>query len=335
MKGRCVILLLLAAFTACGPRVKPAHTEPVTVKVLEIHPETQLNEASYVGTVEAVGSTTLLAPYSGTLAQLNIREGQTVKKGQVLARVYSEQVKSAFDIAKASLSQAQDGFDRLQKLKDGGAVADIKMVEVETQLEQAQAAMRAAQKAVEDGMVKAPFSGVISQVEVVKGVEVVALQPLARLLDNGGVNIRFPVPENEIPGLKNGLKLQVEVPALDKTFSAQLTSKGVVASALSHSYDCLAYLNARELMPGMVCKVRAQLSGESRILAPASALRVGENGRYAWCVEKGGKVVRRDIKVGGYSGRNVIVEEGLQEGDLLIIEGARKVSTGMKVKVVR
>ena len=123
------LLLLLAALTACGPRVKPAHTEPVTVKVLEIHPQTELNEAAYVGTVEAVGAATLLAPYSGTLVELNVKQGQSVAKGQVVARVYSEQVKSAFDVAKASLSRAEDGFDRLQKLKDGGAVPEVKLVE--------------------------------------------------------------------------------------------------------------------------------------------------------------------------------------------------------------
>lgn len=332
---RNALILLLAALTACGPRVKPAHTEPVTVKVLPVEAQTDVTETAYVGTVEAVGSTTLLAPYSGTLVQLLVKEGQTVKKDQVLARVYSESVKSAFDVAKASLAQAQDGFDRLQKLKDGGAVADVKLVEVQTQLEQARAAMRATQKAVEDGMIRAPFSGVISEISVRQGVEVVALQPMLRLLDNAGYNIRFPVPETEMAGLRPGQSLLVDIPALGTSFDARLSTKGVVASPLSHSYDCLAYVKERNrLLPGMVCKVQVLLLGESRILVPASALRTGENGRYAWCVENG-RVVRRDIKVGGYSGRNVLVEDGLQEGDLLIIEGARKVSTGMKVKAIR
>jgi len=319
---------------ACGPRVKPAHTEPVTVKVVRVQARTEFQEASYVGRVEPVGSTTLLAPYSGTLVEFNVKEGQRVSKGQVLARVYSESVKAAYDAAKASLNQAQDGFDRLQKLKDGGAVAEVKIVEVETQLSQAKSAVNAARKAVEDGQVKAPFSGVAAGVQVQKGVQVTALQPLVQVLDNAGFNIHFPVPEAEMPRLKTDAALEVEVPALGKTFQARLTTKGVVASALSHSYDCVGYVQKDpSLLPGMVCKVRVKVPGSTRILVPASALKVGEQGRYAWCVEDG-RVVRKSITVGGYSGRNVVVEDGLAEGDFLIVEGARKVSTGMKVKMV-
>ena len=334
MKTRALILLLLAALVSCGPRVKPAHTQPVTVKVLDIKESPVQTQTSYVGRVEAVGTAMLLAPYPGTLQELNVREGQYVKQGQVVARVYSEAVSAAFDAAKASLDQAQDGMDRLSRMKESGAVAEIKMVEVETQLNQARAAQRAAKKALEDGEVKAPFSGVIGEVSVVAGVELAALQPIAQILDNKGFNIRFPVPESEILLLKNNQRVLVEIPAIEKTIEARITSKGVVASALSHSYDCIAYASDREILPGMVCKVKASVQVGKQVLAPSSALRVGENGLYAWCVEKG-VVVRKDIMVGGYSGRNVIVQGGLEEGDQLIIEGARKVSTGMKVKTVR
>ena len=72
----------------------------------------------------------------------------------------------------------------------------------------------------------------------------------------------------------------------------------------------------------------------THILCPASAVRTGAEGRYVWCVEQG-IAVRKDIVVGGYSGRNIIVESGLREGDLLIVEGARKVSGGMRVKTVQ
>jgi len=328
------VILLLAVLTACGPRVKPAHTEPVTVKVLDIRESPVRNEASYVGRVEAVGTATLLSPYSGTLTELYVKQGQKVQKGQVVARVYSESVKSAFDVAKASLQQAEDGMERLSKLKDGGAVADVKMVEIETQLNQARAAFKAAKAALEECQIRAPFSGVVGEVNVTRGVRLTALQPIAKILDNNGFNIRFPVPENEIVLLETDQVMAVEIPAIEKTIEARLSSKSMVASLLSHSYDCLAYAKDADILPGMVCKVRAQLQVGRQILAPSSALRVGEKGLYAWCVEEG-RVVRREIIVGGYSGKNVIVEGGLQEGDQLIIEGARKVSTGMKVRTIR
>ena len=86
------------------------------------------------------------------------------------------------------------------------------------------------------------------------------------------------------------------------------------------------------LMPGMVCKVSAGTAG-SGIVIPASSVKTGMDGRYVWIV-RDGKAARRSIETGGFSGDGVIVESGLASGDLLIVEGAKKVSSGMTVKVV-
>lgn len=331
---RLLLLLPVLALVACGHRVKPVHSEPVTVKVAPVAAETTHVMASYVGKAEAVGSTTITAPYAGTLIEISVKQGQSVKKGQVVARVYSEQVKAAFDMARASLTQAQDGFERIQKLKEGGAVADVKVIEIETQLAQARAAQAAARQTLEEGILKAPFNGVVGEVYAQKGIRVDLLQPLVQVLDRTGTFVRFAVPEAEIIQLTPGMAVEVEVPALEKTFRAALETKGVVGNALSHSYDCLARVDDKSLLPGMVCKVRVLMPSSSNILCPASAVRTGAEGRYVWCVEEG-IVVRKDIVVGGYGGRNIVVERGLREGDLLIVEGARKVSGGMRVQTVQ
>lgn len=331
---RILALLSVLALVSCAHRVKPVHSAPVTVRVAPVAAEVTHVQASYVGKAEAAAATTITAPYAGTLVDIPVKQGQRVKKGQVVARVYSEQVKSAFDIARASLSQAQDGFERIQKLKDGGAVADVKVVEIETQLAQARAAQAAARRTLEEGTLKAPFEGVIGDVYAQKGIRANALQPLVELLDRSGAYVRFPVPEGEILQLEPGMDVEVEVPALGSTFRATLESKGVVGQALSHTYDCLARVEDDTLLPGMVCKVRILMPADVRILCPASAVRTGAEGRYVWCVEQG-VVVRKEVVVGGYSGRSIIVEKGLREGDLLIVEGTRKVSGGMRVQTVQ
>lgn len=331
---RILLLLSVLALAACGHRVKPVHSEPVTVKVAPVAAETTHVMASYVGKAEATGSAVITAPYAGTLLDIPVKQGQSVKKGQVLARVYSEQVNAAFDMARASLAQAQDGFERIQKLKEGGAVADVKVVEIETQLAQARAAQSAARQTLEEGILKAPFDGVIGEVYAQKGIRADVLQPLVQVLDRNGTYVRFPVPEAEILQLNPGMAVEIEVPALEKTFQATLESKGVVGQPLSHAYDCLARVTDKSLLPGMVCKVRVLMPSSSHILCPASAVRTGAEGRYVWCVERG-IVIRKDIVIGGYSGRNIIVESGLKEGDLLIVEGTRKVSGGMRVQTIR
>ncbi len=331
---RILLLLPVLAFVACTHRVKPVHSDPVTVKVTPVAAETTQVMASYVGRAEAAGSTTITAPYAGTLVDISVKQGQNVKRGQVVARVYSEQVKSAFDMAKASLAQAQDGFERIQKLKEGGAVPDVKVIEIETQLAQARAAQAAARQTLEEGTLKAPFDGVVGEVYAQKGIRADVLQPLVQLLDRTGTHVRFAVPESEILQLKPGMAVEIEVPALEKTFQATVETKGVVGQPLSHAYDCLARVADKSLLPGMVCKVRVLMPSSTHVLCPASAVRTGAEGRYVWCVEQG-IAVRKDIVIGGYSGCNIIVESGLREGDLLVVEGTRKVSGGMRVKTIQ
>ena len=122
----------------------------------------------------------------------------------------------------------------------------------------------------------------------------------------------------------------------DNIFSKRIFAaiSGVSASALSHSYTCTVIPDEKidGLMPGMVCKVSAGTAG-SGIVIPASSVKTGMDGRYVWIV-RDGKAARRSIETGGFSGDGVIVESGLASGDLLIVEGAKKVSSGMTVKVV-
>ena len=84
-------------------------------------------------------------------------------------------------------------------------------------------------------------------------------------------------------------------------------------------------------MPGMVCKVT--FSGtEDALVIPAAVVRTDKDGRYVWIVEDG-KVRKRHVAPGGFSGKGVIITDGLVSGDRVICEGMQKVSSGMAVSV--
>lgn len=326
-------ILLLLLSVACGQRVKFQRTEPVTVKVEQVSPVAEESSLSYVGRVEAGGSTTFTSPYPGTLTKLSARDGQRVRQGEVLAVVSSEAVKSAHLSAKATLRQAEDAYQRVSKLYESGSIPEMKKVEVESQLEQARSAEAATRQALQDGTLRAPFSGVVTEVYAHRGVSLPLAAPILRLMDVDGLEVRFPVPENEIAGLSVGEAVSIEVPAAGKTLDAALSSKGVVASPLSHTYECVVKVRDSGILPGMVCKVRLRRPGGTAVIVPSSALRTGERGRYVWCVVDG-KVERRTVVTSGFSGEGVVITDGLKEGDLVVIEGGRKVSSGMQVQTV-
>ena len=332
---------LLALSLACNPgeagkiiRGESRPAAPVTVKVLTLESVQTVATASYVGTVEASRTAVLSALNSGTLTGLTVREGSRVSKGQALATVDSRSIALAHDAAKASLDQAEDGWERISRLEKSGSVSDVKVVEVKTQLEQARASEQAAAKAVENMTVRAPFDGVVEKVWATDGVECAPGERLLSIVDTGSPEIHFPLPENEFSRVTVGTAASVEVPALGKTLEAKVASKGVVASQLSHSYDCVLAIGSGRssgLMPGMVCKVRVSSSEGEKYLIPSSAVMTGVEGRYVWTVGPDDIVDRKHIEVGGYSGSSIVVTGGLAGGERVIVEGSRKVSTGMKV----
>ncbi len=326
----CVTVLL----SACGQRVRPQHTAPVTVKVVEVRTSATPVSLTYAGTVQAAASTVISSPHSGTVDRLAVGENEDVRRGQVLAVVRSEQVQAAYDASQATLAQAQDAYDRVVRVRESGSsgVSDVQFMEVQTRLAQARSAAQAASRALESCTIKAPYDGVVGSVSVRRGVSVNAFEPIMQIFDVGTPDVRFPVPEAEIAALVPGTALEVEVPALGRSFEGTLASKGVVASALSHNYECVAKVHGEGLLPGMVCKVHIREAGDSTLVVPVSALRTGVDGRYVWCVNDG-TVFKRFVETGAYSGDGVVISEGLREGDLLIVEGGRKVSSGMKVRV--
>ena len=321
--------MLAAAACSSGGKKIPGRgmsveKAPLTVKVMEVSETAAAGVNGYVGTAKAAKSAFVGCPFPGKLVGLNVSEGEKVEAGQVLAVIESQSVKSSYDMALATLKQAEDGYERVMKVHSSGSVPDVKMVEVYTQLAKARSAAEAAEKAMEDCRIKAPYDAVVSDIYVDPGMELGVMDKIARVVDISTVEIHFPVPENEIGGIAAGMTVRVEIPAIDaEVMSGKIVSKGVEASPLSHTYECIMVLDRHcpALKPGM-----------EGFVIPASVVRTDGSGRYVWTVSDAGIVCKTHVSVSGFSGEGVVVGSGLSQGDRIISEGMQKVCTGMKVK---
>lgn len=336
MKRTVYYLAVLLILAGCAPKAQEtagAGRAPVTVKVQKITDVSSTETVSYVGTAEAAKSAVISAPNSGRLVSLEVRKGDRVSAGQVIGRIESQTVRSTWQMAQATLAQAEDGYDRAMQVYDSGSISEVQMVEINTKLSQARAAAEAAQNALDECTLKAPFDGYVAEVMADESVQLNMFDPVLRLMDISEIIIRFAVPESEINSLSVGQEVSVDVAATGSAaLKGRILSKGISASPLSHSYDCTASLDAGpgKLMPGMVCEVHVSELGGHGAVVPASVVQTGTESRYLWTV-RDGRAQKTPVKVGGFSGNGVIITEGLDEGDLVIVEGYQKVSSGMKV----
>ena len=329
--------MLIAVSCGGNQKRKSTQKEPVNVGVLTVTPMSSQYYNVYVGQVKASGTALISTNHGGVLEAIHVGQGSQVRAGDVLAEVTSKNVLASYEISHATLRQAEDGFERVKKVHESGTVADVKMVEIETQLAKARAAARSSEESLEECKIKAPFNGTVSKVLVERGVHVNPGSAILKLVDLSTIEIDIPVPEGEIGQIRVGQKALIDVPALGLVgIEAQVASKGVVALSPSHTYECILVPEKpqTDLFPGMVCKVRLSKESDSlRIGIPASAVEMDSEGRFVWTV-KDGIVEKTYVTVNGYQERGIIVSAGLEPGDKVIVKGGSKVSTGMKVNTV-
>ena len=267
------------------------------------------------------------------MQQLNVKEGERVWKGQVLAQASSSTLENTLRSSQATLDQAQDAYDRLKKVHDNGSLPDIKWKEMETNLEKAQSAFDLAQAMMQDNTLTAPISGTVTALDAHIGENAIPLKPIMKIINTEDIVVKISVPETEIAQIKVDDKAEIVIPALDnRRYSGKVTEKSMTASLLTHSYPVKVTISQpdKDLRPGMIGKVELLSNASQNIIIPANAVLINKEGKFVWVVDDE-RATRKAITLSGYSGKGVIVSEGLSQGDHVIVEGYQKISEGMKV----
>lgn len=328
----CAILLLATGCTS----PKKAHTaDPLRVGTVVVTPSPDIDAVTYVGTIEEETSASLSFPVAGTVARMLADEGQRVQQGQLLAELDPTSAQQTFDAAQAALDQAKDACARLRQLYDAESLPEIKWVEAQTRLRQAESAYGIARKNLGDCKLYAPFAGVIGKRQASAGETVMPGIPALTLLRIGTVKVRFSVPEQEIAKLGTDSRLRITVAALgDRAFPAGKIEKGAVANPAAHTYDVRAALSNPdgELLPGMVCRVEASpADAVEEIALPVRAVQqAGDGSRFVWKV-CGDSVVRTAVTTGRLVNNSITITDGIGAGDRIVTDGMQKIGEGSKV----
>lgn len=338
----CIVsaaLLVCAALVGCGNEEQQAESRQVAVKAMEITTTEVGYVGSYPGTVEEENGTSLSFAVTGTINRLNVKVGDRVSKGQLIATVDETSIRNNYEAAKAALTQAQDAYNRMKQLHDKGSLPEMKWVETKSQLQQAEANEKIAKKSLNDCTLTAPYSGVISEKNAEVGQNVMPGVAVVKLVTARQLDVKISVPETEMSDIEVGQDAGIKVQALGgKTFTGAVREKGIVANAASRSYDVKIRVRdaGDDLLPGMVTEVSLATAASqpaAKIVVPANAVSLGDdNSNFLWTVEDG-KAAQREVTVGEYTAQGVVITSGLSGGDLVIVEGQQKVCVGTSVEV--
>ncbi len=331
---KSLILLFLAVILlmpACQKRENySAYRKPVPVGVMVAASSQAEPSLTYIGKVSEGASLSLRFPLGGKVTGVYVHTGSRVREGELLAKVDDTQQRNAYNSAKATLEQAEDGYRRLKKVYDEGALAEVKWVEIQTQLQKAKSTFSAAEQQLRDCSLHAPQSGVIEQCDLHTGQQLLPSQSALKLINTEGVEVVFSVPEREIQTLHTGDKAEVVISALnDKIVEGKVGEKSMTGNLLTHSYEAKIALPNKggELLPGMMCKVRLLKNRHTGFVIPASCVQTRQQGKAVWVI-KDGKATRKDVKTAIYVDGGVLVTSGIEEGDTIVTTGMQKLWQG-------
>jgi membrane fusion protein (multidrug efflux system) len=315
------------------------------------------------GSLAAEKSTTVSFATVGTVEQILVEEGASVRRGQVLARLSPRTYQDALGIAKAKADQAEDAYRRLEPMHRNKTLPEVKMVEVETGRQQARLVLSMAQKNLEDTVLRAREAGVVARRHVESGANVAPGMPVLTLVQTKTMLATAPLPETQVAKVKKGDAAKVTVPAIKKTFDGVVREIAVVADPLTRTYEIKVALpnpsrgwnralpgevhrgrvgepfegfpEDAQLRVGMVVEVRVHVPGDApATVVPPEAVRVDETGAPSvFVVTKDNKLERRQVNVVGYVGESTAIAKGVAEGELVVTSGTPMLAHGMTVRL--
>ncbi len=336
-----IFLLFIVGFTACDekPKKKKRTLEPVFVETEVIQVGTSMPDRTYVGVVEELSTTSVSFNASGTLTKVYVNEGDHVSAGQQIAEIDSSQARNLLTAAQAQMREADDALERMRQLHESGALPDIKWVETQSKVEQAQAQLDLAKKSLKDCAVRTPVGGIVGKNVKAVGENVLPSMPVASILDISKVMVVVSIPEKEIASITTNTPTTVSVDALGgRVYQGGAITKCVEADDMTHSYHIKICLQNSDyaLLPGMVCQVHVNKDKNvSMVSVPISAIKKNSRGEhFVWTARKS-RAYRTVVVPGKTSGNRITIEEGLKPGDVIIVEGYQKLSEGVFVAKVK
>lgn len=347
MRAKFLIVLMSATcIVSCKqPEVKEQGPRPV--KVTEVLP-LNVVEKSYSGVVAPDQFSDLAFKIAGPLITLNVEEGQRVKKGQVVAEVDPLDYKISYEAKKSSYLTAKAQMDRAEKLIKKQAISHQDYESTQASYANAKAAFENAANTLEETKLLAPFDGFIQKKYVENYQKVQAGQGIVCLINPNKLLIRFTLPENNLVYLLADPRIAVEFENYKgKNFKARIKEyveaspdgSGVPVSLYldDPDFDLDVYRVASGFSCRVIFKIRDKEMGEY-VSVPLTAVFANPTTRGLSVFVYNpatGKVEQRDVKEGGLLERDqVIITEGLQAGEKVVIAGTTRLVNGQQVNVL-
>jgi membrane fusion protein (multidrug efflux system) len=349
---RASVFLLIAALAACSKKeaaqaTKAPPAPPVKVDLVTAEEAPTPEVLMLTGMITADQRSEVTADTQGKVIAVMVERGQRVKMGDPVVRLdvrsaalSAREAQANLASARAQKQLAEEECKRAQALLDKGAITrseyDRQSTQCTSSLQQvaaAQARTEMITKSVADGLVRAPFAGMVAERNVTPGEWVAPGRPLFTLVDDDPLKIELSVPEQAVHAIKSGQTVTLTAVANPgKKYTATITRVGAEIGRTRSLIVEATLAPGSELVPGMFAEASVQVGQTPRPVLPTEA--VVKRGR-TWhvFVAVNGEVQDRVVQTGpaGADGQVAIVR-GLLKGERVVRNVTDQVVDGVRIE---
>lgn len=311
-----------------------------------------------VGNVEAVATVSVKSQVTGVVNQAHFKEGQDVKKGQLLFTVDPRPFEAALKQAEATLARdtaqlqnSREQARRYAELVKKQYVSQEQYDQIRANADAAEAVVQADQAAVENAKVQlsycyiyAPMNGRVGSLLVNEGnlVRVNDATPLVVINQITPINVTFAVPEQHLADIKRhmatgNLKVQASFPSDEgrpETGHLAFVDNAVDRATGTIKLKAVFDNGQRRLWPGQFINVALTLTTQSdAVVIPSEAVQIGQNGQHVFVVKPDKSVEVRPVTVSRTDEGVAVIEKGLQVGEQVVREGQFLLGPGARVEI--
>jgi RND family efflux transporter MFP subunit len=352
------LVLLVAAVAAVffyEPKPETDDTPPPVrpVKSMIVGPAPRVPSVHFPGVVDARAGVDLSFEVGGRIVEFPATRGLEVKEGDVLARLDDRDYANDVKTAEAELAYYESNFNRMEAALAKNAVSQDEYSSARASRDKARASLDTAKKALDDTVLRARFTGVVSDTYADNFDTVSAGTAVLKLQDLTAFDLAVSVPESYVLSLPSEVRREFLFEASfdslpGRTFPVTIKDAARVADSVTQTYRATFTLEAPAdlvILPGMTCTVTSTIpedemddAGAIQLAVPSNAVgSAADTTSFVWRLEDNGDGTftarRATITLGQRTGDNIFVLSGLSAGDRIAVAGVTILTEGRVVRL--
>ena len=285
------------------------------------------------GTIAAENNILITPEIPGTIENIRVKEGESVKAGQTLISLDTEVIDGSISEANTALDLAKDIYERQQKLWEQKIGSEIQLLEAKNRKESLEQRVKTLKAQREKSTITAPSAGTIDEILPRIGEMISPAMPVLRMVNLSSVYIKSDISENYLKSIAKNDPVEIEFPSLDIKTEAKINQVGNFINPENRTFKIRIDIenNLKLYKPNLLAIISIRdFEKDSAITVPSEYIMADANAKqYVFVVAEENKTKRAKktyIESGPSHNGQTLITKGLKGGELLITEGARSVT---------